>query len=171
LYIFTKHLVKISKRLPPSPGISLPIVGHLYLFKKPLHQTFAKLANQHGPILFVWFGLRPVVLVSSLTVAEECFSKNDIAFANRPQLLAGKHLGYNYTNIVWASYGHHWRNLRRIASLELLSSHRLQMFYSIRVDEVFILFYFYNLIVTTIWNEELESYFFSRRESINIIEI
>ena len=112
-----------------------------------------------------------MVLVSSPTVAEECFTKNDIAFANRPQLLAGKNLGYNYTNIVWASYGQHWRNLRRIASLELLSSHRLQMFYSIRVDEVFILFYFYNLIVTTIWNEELESYFFSRRESINIIEI
>jgi cytochrome P450 len=136
LYFLTKHLVQTRKRLPPSPALSLPIIGHLYLFKKPLHRTFAKLSNQHGPLLFMSFGSRPALLVSSPTLAEECFTKNDIVFANRPRLLAGKHLGYNYTTLVWASYGHHWRNLRRIASVELLSSNRLQMFYGIRVDEV-----------------------------------
>lgn len=60
---------------------------------------------------------------------------NDIAFANRPRLLAGKHLGYDFTTLVWASYGPHWRNLRRIASIELLSTNRLQMFYGIRISE------------------------------------
>lgn len=74
--------------------------------------------------------------MSSPDAAEECFTKNDIIFANRPRLLAGKHLGYGYTTLVWASYGDHWRNLRRIASLELLSSNRLQMFYNIRLEEV-----------------------------------
>jgi len=136
LYFLTKHLVQTRKRLPPSPALSLPIIGHLYLLKKPLHRTFAKLSNQHGPVLFMSFGSRPALLVSSPTLAEECFTKNDVVFANRPRLLAGKHLGYNYTTLVWASYGHHWRNLRRIASVELLSSNRLQMFYGIRVDEV-----------------------------------
>jgi cytochrome P450 len=136
LYFLTKYLVQKSKRLPPSPALSLPIIGHLYLFKKPLHRTLAKLANQYGPVLFMRLGSRPAIIVSSPTLAEECFTKNDIVFANRPRLLAGKHLGYNYTTLVWAPYGHHWRNLRRIASLELLSSNRLQMFYSIRVDEV-----------------------------------
>nr|GEX07360.1 isoflavone 3'-hydroxylase-like [Tanacetum cinerariifolium] len=33
-------------------------------------------------------------------------------------------------------YGDHWRNLRRIASLELLSAHRLQTHHSIREEEV-----------------------------------
>ncbi|XP_059454361.1 cytochrome P450 81Q32-like [Corylus avellana] len=136
LYFLTKHLVQKSRRLPPSPALSLPIIGHLYLFKKPLHRTLAKLANQYGPVLFMRLGSRPAIIVSSPTLAEECFTKNDIVFANRPRLLAGKHLGYNYTTLAWAPYGHHWRNLRRIASLELLSSNRLQMFYSIRVDEV-----------------------------------
>ncbi|XP_059455611.1 cytochrome P450 81Q32-like [Corylus avellana] len=136
LYFLTKHLVQKSRRLPPSPALSLPIIGHLYLFKKPLHRTFAKLANQYGPVLVMRLGSRPSIIVSSPTLAEECFTKNDIVFANRPRLLAGKHLGYNYTTLAWAPYGHHWRNLRRIASLELLSSNRLQMFYSIRVDEV-----------------------------------
>ncbi|KAL6215430.1 hypothetical protein ACLB2K_014860 [Fragaria x ananassa] len=137
LYLFLKnYLQKLNKRLPPSPFLSFPIIGHLYLIKKPLHRTLAKLANKYGPILFFKFGSRPVVIVSSPSAAEECFTRNDITFANRPGLLAGKHLGYNYTTLVWASYGSHWRNLRRIASLELLLSHRLQMFHGIGADEV-----------------------------------
>lgn len=137
-YVLSKHLLQINKNLPPRPGLSLPIIGHLYLFnfKTPLYRTLANLSNKYGPILFIQFGSRPAVLVSSPSAAEECFTKNDIIFANRPRLLAGKHLGYNYTTLVWTSYGQHWRNLRRIASLEILSSNRLQMFYSIRVDEI-----------------------------------
>ncbi|WCJ35515.1 Cytochrome P450 81Q32 [Euphorbia peplus] len=137
LYVLTKNLIRFKiKKLPPSPGISLPIIGHLYLFKKPLHRTFARLSIKYGPILYLNLGSRPVILISSPEAAEECFTKNDILFANRPKLLAGKHLGYDYTTLVWASYGDHWRNLRRIASLELLSSHRLQLFSNIRLEEV-----------------------------------
>ncbi|XP_048436114.1 cytochrome P450 81Q32-like [Pyrus x bretschneideri] len=136
LLFFKNYLQKYNKRLPPSPGFSLPIIGHLHLIKKPLHRTLAKLSEKYGPVLYIQFGSRPVIVVSSPSAAEECFTKNDVNFANRPGLLAGKHLGYNYTTLVWASYGTHWRNMRRIASIELLSSHRLQMFYGIRVEEV-----------------------------------
>ncbi|XP_031267154.1 cytochrome P450 81Q32-like [Pistacia vera] len=136
LYFLQKYFLQIKRNLPPSPPLSLPIIGHLYLLKKPLHRTLAKLSHQYGSILLIRFGSRRVILVSSPSAAEECFTKNDIIFANRPHLLAGKHLGYDYTTLVWASYGHHWRNLRRIASIEILSSNRLQMFYGIRLDEV-----------------------------------
>uniref|UniRef100_A0A5B7BVS7 Isoflavone 2'-hydroxylase-like n=1 Tax=Davidia involucrata TaxID=16924 RepID=A0A5B7BVS7_DAVIN len=136
LYFLTKNFLQKFQKLPPSPHLSLPIIGHLYLFKKPLHRTLAKISDQYGPILFLRLGSRPVLLVSSPSAAEECFTKNDIVFANRPRLLAGKHLGYNYTTLVWASYGHHWRNLRRIASIEILSTKRLQMFASIRSNEI-----------------------------------
>ncbi|KAF8410153.1 hypothetical protein HHK36_002675 [Tetracentron sinense] len=135
LFILSKLLLQKKRNLPPSPP-SLPFIGHLHLFKKPLHRTLANISNQYGPILFLKFGSRPVLVVSSPSAAEECFTKNDIIFANRPQLLAGKHLGSNYTSLVWASYGHHWRNLRRIVSLEIFSTNRLQMFSSIRTDEV-----------------------------------
>ncbi|XP_004290944.1 PREDICTED: cytochrome P450 81D11-like [Fragaria vesca subsp. vesca] len=136
LFLIKKYLQKTNKRLPPSPSFSLPIIGHLYLFKKPLHRTLAKLSEKYGPILYLKLGSRPVLVVSSPSSVEECFTKNDISFANRPQLLAGKYLGYNYTTVIWAPYGSHWRNLRRIAALELLSSSRLQMFHDIRADEV-----------------------------------
>ncbi|XP_004290943.1 PREDICTED: cytochrome P450 81D11-like [Fragaria vesca subsp. vesca] len=136
LYLLRKHFQKTNKRLPPSPSLSFPIIGHLYLFKKPLHRTLAKLSEKYGPVLYLKLGSRPVLIVSSPSAAEECFTKNDISFANRPKLLAGKHLGCNYTTVMWAPYGSHWRNMRRIASIELLSSSRLQMCHGIRADEV-----------------------------------
>ncbi|CDP01237.1 unnamed protein product, partial [Coffea canephora] len=136
LYIFTKHFLNKIRNLPPSPILNLPVLGHLLLIKKPLYRGLAKISDRHGPVLLLEFGSRPVLLVSSPSAAEECLNKHDIVFANRPRLLAGKHLGNNYTSLSWTSYGDHWRNLRRIASLEILSSHRLQTLHAIRVDEV-----------------------------------
>ncbi|KAL5847297.1 hypothetical protein ACOSQ3_010821 [Xanthoceras sorbifolium] len=136
LYILTNHLIKKIRNLPPSPFPTLPIIGHLYLFKKPLHRSLSKISSKYGPILLLKFGSRRVLLVSSPSAAEECLTKNDIVFANRPDLLAGKHLGYNYTSLAWAPYGDHWRNLRKISSLEILSNNRLQTLYSVRMDEM-----------------------------------
>ncbi|XP_018833899.2 cytochrome P450 81Q32-like [Juglans regia] len=135
-YVIAKHFLSKTQNLPPSPFPTLPIVGHLYLLKKPLHRSLTRLSNRYGPIIHLSLGSRPVLVVSSPCAAEECLATNDINFANRPRLLAGKHLGYNFTSLVWAPYGDHWRNLRRIASLELLSSHRLQTLSRIRTDEV-----------------------------------
>ncbi|PWA69582.1 CYP81B58 [Artemisia annua] len=138
--IATVWIAKIAlgkkRNLPPSPFPCLPILGHLYLVKSPLHRVLSKLARRHGPMLMLQFGTRRVFLVSSPAAVEECLTTNDIAFANRPHLLAGKHFGYDYTALSWADYGDHWRNLRRIASLELLSAHRLQAHASIREEDV-----------------------------------
>ncbi|XVF39838.1 hypothetical protein PTKIN_Ptkin01aG0064300 [Pterospermum kingtungense] len=137
LYTITTHFLHKFQNLPPTPFPSLPIIGHFYLLlKKPLHRSLAKISNKHGPILLLHFGSRPVLLISSPSAAEECFTKNDIVFANRPPLLFGKHLGYNYTSITWAPYGDHWRNLRRISSLQLLSTNCIQSLYHTRLDEV-----------------------------------
>ncbi|KAJ0087192.1 hypothetical protein Patl1_08863 [Pistacia atlantica] len=135
-WVVANHFLNKIKNLPPTPFPTLPIVGHLYLLKKPLHRALSKTSARHGPILLLKFGSRRVLLVSSPSAAEECFTKNDIAFANRPNLLAGKHLGYNYTSLVWAPYGDHWRNLRKISSIEILSTNRLQTLSFVRVDEI-----------------------------------
>ncbi|KAK2660186.1 hypothetical protein Ddye_006719 [Dipteronia dyeriana] len=136
VYILTDHLIKKIRNLPPSPFPTLPIIGHLYLFKKPLHRSLSNISSKYGPILLLKFGSRSVLLVTSQSAAEECFTKNDIVFANRPHLLAGKHLGYNYTSLTWAPYGDHWRNLRKISSLEILSKNRLQTLSFVRMDEI-----------------------------------
>ncbi|XP_058081614.1 cytochrome P450 81Q32-like [Magnolia sinica] len=131
----SKRLLQKRKNLPPSPP-SLPILGHLHLLKNPLHRSLSTLSNRYGPILSLRFGSRPVLVISSSSSAEDCFSKNDIIFANRPRLLAGKHFGNHYSGLGWASYGPHWRNLRRIATVEILASNRIQMFSAVRIHEV-----------------------------------
>ena len=136
LYALNKHFFNKIQTLPPSPFPVLPIIGHLYLFKKPLHRGLSRISDRYGPITFLLFGSRPVLLVSSPEAAEECLTQNDVVFANRPRLLAGKHLGNNYTSVIYASYGNHWRNVRRISSLEILSPNRLQMLSHIRADEI-----------------------------------
>ncbi|KAM0937806.1 putative oxidoreductase [Dioscorea sansibarensis] len=119
---------------PPSPP-ALPFIGHLHLLKPPIHQALAHLSDLHGPILLLRFGSRRVLLVSSYSAADECFTVNDITFANRPRLLAGKYLGYDFTSLGWAPYGHHWRNLRRMFTVELLSTNRVLSSSDVRSDK------------------------------------
>lgn len=123
------------KNLPPSPP-ALPFIGHLHLIKEPLHQSLHKLTHKYGHMVFLYLGTRKVLVVSSPSAVEECLTKNDIAFANRPQTLVGKYLNYNNTTLGFSSYGDHWRNLRRLTTVELFSHNRLAMFARVREEEV-----------------------------------
>ncbi|KAM5565785.1 hypothetical protein ABKV19_019686 [Rosa sericea] len=144
LIVFALLLIKLFitnnrsqkyKNLPPSPPC-LPIIGHLHLLRQPIHRTLESLSAKYGKIQLLRWGSRRVVLVSSPSIVEECFTKHDTAFSNRPLLLAGKHFHYNYTTVVVAPYGDLWRNLRRVMTLEIFSSSRMAMFSSIRQGEV-----------------------------------
>lgn len=135
LKLFVTKITQKHKNLPPSPA-SLPIIGHLHLLKNPVHRTLQSLSENFGKVLLLRWGSRRVLLVSSPSVAEECLTKHDIVFANRPRLLAGKHFNYNFTTVPLAPYGDLWRNLRRILTVEIFSSSRLSQFSCVRQGEV-----------------------------------
>ncbi|KAL5714093.1 hypothetical protein ACHQM5_016101 [Ranunculus cassubicifolius] len=135
IVLIFKFFPQRNKNLPPSP-FALPIIGHLHLFRKPFYRTLQTLSRRHGPIMFLRFGLRPVLVVSSQSLVEDCFIKNDIVFANRPFSIAGDILSYNYTVIAWAPYGYHWRNMRRITTIEIFSSKSLLLSSTIRKEEI-----------------------------------
>ncbi|CAN8266027.1 unnamed protein product [Cochlearia groenlandica] len=124
--------------IPPSPTRSFPVIGHLHLLKLPLHRRFLSLSKSlHGASIFsLRLGTRLVYVVSSQLIVEECFTKNDVVLANRPEFIVGKYIGYNSTTMVGAAYGDSWRNLRRIGTIEIFSSLRLNSFLSIRKDEI-----------------------------------
>ncbi|CAH8257219.1 unnamed protein product [Arabidopsis lyrata] len=129
--------LKPKPNLPPSPLFSLPIIGHLRLLKPPLHRIFLTISKSlnNSPIFSLRLGNKLVFVVSSNSIVEECFTKNDVVLANRPKSIASKHISYNYSSMVSAPYSEHWRNLRRIGAVEIFSSHRLNSFSSIRRDE------------------------------------
>uniref|UniRef100_A0A803KW53 Cytochrome P450 n=1 Tax=Chenopodium quinoa TaxID=63459 RepID=A0A803KW53_CHEQI len=113
-----------NKNLPPSPP-SIPIWGHLHLLKPPFHKTFLTLSERYGPIFSLRLGCQPLLVVSSQSAVEECLNKNDIVFSDRPKFIVGEVLGYNFSILLWSSYGDHWRNLRRVEVLTMFSFRKL----------------------------------------------
>ncbi|KAF8709844.1 hypothetical protein HU200_029557 [Digitaria exilis] len=70
-------------------------------------------------------GSRRAVVVSSPELAKECFTENDVVFANRPLFPSQRILSFDGASLSMASYGSYWRNLRRVAAVQVLSAHRV----------------------------------------------
>jgi len=135
-FITKKFLWSLNSKLPPSPT-PLPIIGHLHLIKKyPLPQALRHLSSNYGPVLFLKFGCRNVLTLSSPDSIEECFTNHDVTLANRPKTITSDHFSYGYKNFGFAPYGDLWRTLRRLSTLEVFSSASLQKNSSIRNEEV-----------------------------------
>ncbi|MED6146346.1 hypothetical protein PIB30_033649 [Stylosanthes scabra] len=115
-----------------------PIVGHLPLLhaSKPLHLTLGAMADKYGPLFTIKIGSKKVLVLSNSEMAKECFTKNDIVSSSRPNLVSSQHLGYKRALFALAPYGSYWRELRKIATLELLSNRRIELQSHVRVSEV-----------------------------------
>ena len=135
LIILIKKKDEHKIRLPPGPK-KLPIIGNIHQLSQPMHQTLRRLSNKHGPLMFLQLGSVPTLVVSSAAMAKEVLKTHDLIFASRPSLYASRKLSYNGTDISLAPYGKYWREVRKIAVSELLSSKRVESFESIREEEV-----------------------------------
>ncbi|XP_030512772.1 cytochrome P450 CYP82D47-like [Rhodamnia argentea] len=123
---------------PPSAAGAWPITGHLHLLggPDPAHITLGRMADEYGQIFSIKLGSHRAIVVSGSEFAKECFTTNDKAFSNRPKYLAAELLGYNYAMFGFSPYGPYWRQLRKIAILELLSNHTLENLRHVREAEV-----------------------------------
>jgi hypothetical protein len=111
--------------LPPSPP-ALPVLGHLHLLgRKPIHAVLAGLAERYGPVFSLRLGSREAVVVSSAAHARECFTEHDVCFANRPRFPSLLLISFGGATLPMCGYGSYWRNLRRVATVQLLSAHRV----------------------------------------------
>ncbi|GAB4841458.1 hypothetical protein Ancab_039710 [Ancistrocladus abbreviatus] len=119
------------------PG-ALPIIGHLHKFSHDslIYRNLAAMADKYGPVFVVRLGIRRVLVVNNWEAVKECFSINDRAFASRPSTSVGKYLGYNSSNFVLAPYGPLWRDMRKLATVNLLSSRRLETVKHLRISEI-----------------------------------
>ncbi|KAH7652957.1 Premnaspirodiene oxygenase protein [Dioscorea alata] len=84
-------------------------------------------------------GQIPAIVVSSPEVASEIMKTHDREFCSRPSTIVLMEFSYNGLEIAFSKYGEHWRQMRRLGTLEIFSMKRVQSFRSVREDEVHVL--------------------------------
>ncbi|KAB1669405.1 hypothetical protein ES319_1Z047100v1 [Gossypium barbadense] len=134
LFILLKH--GNSNRLPPSPP-SLPLIGHLHmqLFDNSAPHIFLwKLSQKYGSLVYLRFGLKPILVVSSAKMAKEVMKTHDLDFCSRPYRRCSHKLSYNASDVAFSPYNDYWREMRKICVVHLFSG--VQQYRPIREDEV-----------------------------------
>ncbi|CAM0870811.1 unnamed protein product [Alopecurus aequalis] len=135
-YLLGKKKKTTTKQaVPPSPP-GIPFLGHLHLVQKPFHAALCRLAARHGPVFSLRLGWRSTVVVSTAALARECLAEHDVIFADRPRFPSMMLVSMDGAILSMYSYGPHWRTLRRVAAVQLLSAHRVSCMSSVISGEV-----------------------------------
>ncbi|XP_042041154.1 cytochrome P450 71AU50-like [Salvia splendens] len=133
--LVTRRKKKKTGRLPPCPK-GIPILGHLHMLGENPHQDLQRIAKDHGPIMYMRFGFAPIIVVSSPEAAEFFLKKHDLVFASRPPHEGSKIASWDQRNLTFAAYGPYWRNMRKLCTLELLSTLKINSFRPMRREEL-----------------------------------
>ncbi|XLS47990.1 hypothetical protein HN51_022348, partial [Arachis hypogaea] len=134
--IFSKHGINNGSRNLPRSPIALPIIGHLYLLRKLPHQSFHKISTRYGPLVYLLFGSKACVLVSSPEMARQCLKTHETCFLNRPKRTNLDYITYGSSDFVLAPYGPYWRFMKKLCMTELLGGRILQQHLPIRAQEI-----------------------------------
>ena len=76
----------------------------------------------------------PTVVISSRETAKEVLKTHDWVFCNRPKLLMAQVVYKNYSDIALSPYSEYWREVRKIATLELFTARRILEFRPFREE-------------------------------------
>ena len=84
LYVF-KRITSSKTNLPPSPP-KIPIIGNLHQLGTLPHRSLKALSNKCGPLMFMYLGNVPTLVVSFADMAREIMKTYDIISQTGPKL-------------------------------------------------------------------------------------
>lgn len=80
-------------------------------------------------------GSIPTIVVSSSQAAELFLKTYDSIFASRPKLQASL-MSYDFKGMAFTEYGSHWRYMRKLSALHLLSVSKIESFAPMRKEKL-----------------------------------
>uniref|UniRef100_A0A0E0LQE5 Cytochrome P450 n=1 Tax=Oryza punctata TaxID=4537 RepID=A0A0E0LQE5_ORYPU len=131
----TSHELILSKL--PSPPFKLPLIGHLHLIGSLPYVSLRDLAAKHGPdLMLLHLGSVPTLVVSSPRAAEAVLRMHDLTFASRPRSMVTDIILYGALDSCFAPYSDHFRNVKKVVTVHLLNSKKVQAYRHVREEEV-----------------------------------
>ncbi|CAO2198776.1 unnamed protein product [Urochloa humidicola] len=121
----------------PSPPRRLPVIGHLHLVGRLPHVSLRDLAAEHSRdgLMLLRLGAVPTLVVSSPRAAQAVLRTHDHVFASRAHSPVDI-LFYGSSDVAFAPYGEHWRQVKKIATTHLLTNKRVRAYRHAREQEV-----------------------------------
>ncbi|KAL2892352.1 Geraniol 8-hydroxylase [Bienertia sinuspersici] len=135
IILLSKLFSKSKQILPPGPK-PWPIIGSILELGDKPHHAVAELSKKYGPIMSLKLGSKTIIVISSPEVAQEMFLKQDLAFSSRAVPHAGAAGNHDKFSMVWLPVGPKWRDLRKIATIQLFTSQTLDASQIIRQKKV-----------------------------------
>ncbi|KAK9742859.1 hypothetical protein RND81_03G201100 [Saponaria officinalis] len=128
----------MTPKLPPGPK-TWPVIGNIHQLGNKPHQSVAELSKKYGPIMSLKLGTMTTIVISSPNVAKQMFTNHDLAFSGRKCPDAARVSDHDKHSVAWLPVGDKWRDLRKIAVVQLFTYHRLDLSQGLRqrkIDEL-----------------------------------
>ncbi|KAM3195707.1 hypothetical protein ACQJBY_071703 [Aegilops geniculata] len=135
LLLWRRSSSRKGLKLPPGPA-RMPLLGNLHQLGPMPHRTLRDLARVHGPVMQLQLGKAPTVVLSSAEAAWEALKAHDLDCCTRPVSAGTKRLTYDLKNVAFAPYGAYWREVRKLLTVELLSTRRVKAAWYARHEQV-----------------------------------
>lgn len=126
LFLFFLHKRKSSShgRLPPGPP-GWPIFGNLFDLGAMPHRSLTELRHKYGDVVLLRLGAINTMVILSSKAAAEFFKNHDMSFVERTITETSRALDYDKGSLALAPYGSYWRVLRRLVTIDMLVTKRI----------------------------------------------
>ncbi|XVF55627.1 hypothetical protein PTKIN_Ptkin06aG0051600 [Pterospermum kingtungense] len=131
LFLFFRKRNSIPGKLPPGPP-GWPIFGNMFDLGAMPHRTLTSLRDKYGQVIWLRLGAVNTMAIQSTKTATEFFKHHDLSFAERNITEVMRAHDYHKSSVALAPYGSYWRVLRRLVTVDMLVSKRINETASIR---------------------------------------
>nr|QWK52446.1 cytochrome P450 76C3-1 [Isatis tinctoria] len=121
--------------LPPGPQ-KLPVVGNIFQVGYTPHRSLTALSKTYGPIMGLKLGSLTTIVISSPEAAKEALKTQDHLLSARTFNDPVRVFDHHEFSVAWGPPSARWRFLRKITTMHLLSTQRLNDMESLRMKKV-----------------------------------